>query len=103
MFALACIRLHYMAVCPFACTKGAAAGPHLISHLPCSFPGSEPCSGVCVTLLPQSDPCELGSSTASSGPQIYCGVRCYTMRVRLHCDFTKPAALHHIERSGSGH
>lgn len=92
-----------MAVYPCACTKGAAASSHLISRLSCSLPRSNPYGGVCVTLLPWSDTCELGSSAASSGPEIYCGVRCYTMWARPHYDFTKPAVLHHIEWSGTGH
>lgn len=103
MFAIVSIRLHYMAVYPCTCTKGAAASFYLISRLSCSLPRSKPYGGVRVTLWSWSDPCELGPSTASSGPEICCGVQCYAMRGHLHCYFTKPAVLHHIEQSGSGH
>lgn len=99
-----CLSVFQKHTQPLTCTTG-AAGRHHLTCVSCTSRSRcfKPHSGVRVRLWPSSDPCELGSSAASSSPEIYGGVRHHTKRARPHRDFTQPTELHLIDRSGSGH
>lgn len=93
---------------PLICTSGAVGSRYLICLLACVSSDSSPRrfwthSGVCVRLWPSSDPCELGFSAASSGPEIYGGVQRYTKWASPHCDSKQPAELCLTDRPGSRH
>lgn len=60
-------------------------------------------SGVRHRVWPSSDSCELGTPAASSGSEIYGGVRSYSKRTGPYRDVTRPAELHFTDRPGAGH